>query len=255
MPGSKLISVIGAPGSKLLEVSQTIALKSGTECSIIDLEWYRKTPLVNGEFSLLQVTEAVGYHSFDPSCYDLDRLAEDLHKLKLGDSVLISSSNPAEDSDSDNVINEEESIYLQPASLIIVSGAFALHTIRLKKLADRTVFVDSDLEQCFERLRVGNSLAATINEESARTQWNNSVVPKFNGFVLPLRDHVQHLITRESIDMGGDLSHDEMFDNIIEQFRLFAVSADSSAQPASNSAVNSSQQGYGFGVGHFGFGC
>lgn len=254
MPGSKVIAVVGAPGSKTAEVAQAVALSSGTGCTIIDIELYRRIPLAHGEFSFIETHEAVDYNHFDPSCYDLDKLADDLHNLKLGNSVVVSSHNPVEDSDSEYVVNEAEAF--EPTSLIIIRGAFAQHTSRLQRLADKRVFVESDLGLCFERIIGSSELACSMDRTSALSKWNSKVVPKFNSYVLPIRGRSQYVVDGESVGMGEDFSPEELAQELMSRIRISDIfSEDSSVQNADTAAVNNQQPCPEDGIGHFGFGC
>ena len=151
------------------------ALKSrlGDLVSVVGFDDYYK-PL---EF---QEVDQHGEANYDlPTALYSDKFHEDLLQLLEYHPVMIKKYQ-FEHYDAPEVV---EPIY--PAPILLVEGLFVMEFEAVDRLLDYRVFIDCDLELCFERRLARDIAERNIPRNRSLHQWEHHVMPAYEQFILP----------------------------------------------------------------------
>jgi uridine kinase len=176
-----VIGVAGSSGSGKTTTSAQLAQYFGARCVVVSADNYYK--------GLKEMTVS----SFDhPDAIDFPFLVNQVQQLKAGKAINM----PGYDFSTSS--RKIETTHVEPCDIIIVEGILTLHDEALRELLDVSIFVDTDVEVCRER-----RLARDVKERGrtythALAQWNKDVLPAYEEFVLPSREHASILIANTS---------------------------------------------------------
>lgn len=132
-------------------------------------------------FGLPEGVEASQYNFDDPAALDLDRLAEDLLKLKSGESVHL----PIYDFSSHRRLEDVHTV--DPMPLIFVEGLFVFATEVLRSVFDLRVFVDVPEHERLRRRILRDVQERGRRESEIREQWVRQVEPMYLKHTHPTR--------------------------------------------------------------------
>ena len=144
-----------------------------------------------GEFTILsmddyyfnieqQKKDENGFENFDlPTAIDINRIIEDIKKLKNGEVVEL---------DEYTFNNPEASAktkILKPNKIIIVEGIFLLYFHEVLELLDFSVYIDVDLDQQLKRRIKRDVKTRGYSEKQIKYQWEHHVLPCFTEYIKP----------------------------------------------------------------------
>ncbi len=136
-----------------------------------------------------QELDAHGEANYDlPTALYSDKFHEDLLQLLEYHPVLIKKYQ-FEHYDAPEVI---EPIY--PAPILLVEGLFVMEFQAVDALLDYRVFIDCDLDLCFERRLARDIAERNIPRKRSLHQWEFHVMPAYLNYILPHRERCNLVI-------------------------------------------------------------
>lgn len=151
------------------------ALKSalGSAVTVVGFDDYYK-PL---EF---QHVDAFGEANYDlPSALYSERFHEDLMNLIAFKPVLIKKYQ------FENYDAPEQTEIVSPAPILLVEGLFVMDYSAVDSLLDYRIFVDCDMQLCYDRRIERDVRERGIPLQRSLHQWEHHVMPAFNNHILP----------------------------------------------------------------------
>lgn len=126
--------------------------------------------------------------NFDhPDAFDHELLVDHLDRLKNGRSVQI----PVYDYVRHR--RSGESRHLKPDSVVIVEGMLLLHRPRLRDYFHYSVFLDVDLEICFERRLARDVDERGRSQQQVTHQFERTVKPMYEQFIEPSKQYADQI--------------------------------------------------------------
>lgn len=120
--------------------------------------------------------------NFDaPAALDWDLLLAHLRQLSAGRRVAV----PQYDFQSHTRL--PDAAWMEPRPTVVLEGLFALSDLRVRLMADLTIFLDAPEEVCLARRIARDTATRGRTEASVRLQWHRDVIPMFRKHVLPAR--------------------------------------------------------------------
>ncbi|MCB9245749.1 MAG: uridine kinase [Flavobacteriales bacterium] len=172
----------GSASGKTTFISKLNRIFAPTEVCVVSQDHYYK-PLSE------QPLDENGEINFDrPDGIDFQRLLRDLSKLRSGKAVDIveyTFNNPGK---------FPRSIRFHPAPVLIVEGLFIYTHARLNKLFDLKVYIEADPDIMLKRRMTRDTRERGMNREQVIYQWENHVMPAYERFLLPYREHVDMIV-------------------------------------------------------------
>ncbi len=136
-----------------------------------------------------QVADENGEINFDdPNGIDFGRLKRDIRALKRGkkvDIVEYTFNNPNK---------FPQPLTFHPAPVVIVEGLFIYTDEQLGKLFDLKLYIEADLDVMLQRRMERDTKERGMNKQQVHYQWENHVLPSYERFLLPYREHVDMVI-------------------------------------------------------------
>jgi uridine kinase len=83
--------------------------------------------------------------------------------------------------------------------LLIVEGVLVLSDPRLRKQFDLTLYLDTPIELCLDRRIQRDVRERGRTKESVKQQFADSVLPMYQEYVLPGREHADLLIDGQTL--------------------------------------------------------
>lgn len=74
---------------------------------------------------------------------------------------------------------------VSPAPILLVEGLFVMEFEPVDQLLEVRLFIECDIDLCFERRLARDIAERNIPESRSRHQWNHHVLPAFEKFILP----------------------------------------------------------------------
>src|SRR3990167_10444490 len=184
---TRLIGVGGGSGSGKTTVAVKIHEHYKNDSVIISCDNYYK------DLSHLSVEERAKVNFDHPDSIDFELFAEQLKKLKNGESVDI----PTYDFNTHS--KASKTIHIDPKPMIIVEGILVLHSNELAPILDIKIYVKAPITKCLSRriLRDVNERGRT--ENSVLQQYEATVKPMFDLFVKPTSKNA-HLVIDNALD-------------------------------------------------------
>lgn len=206
--GTILIAIAGGScsGKTLLAGEVAARLGSGSNVIVIALDSYYR--------DLSDVAAASrGAHNFDhPDSIDLDLFERDLASLVSGGGALI----PVYDYATHTRAPREAWRSIDPRSAdaarcVIAEGLHVLHRKSTRILYDLSVFIDIDLDTCLRRRIERDVRERGRTPGSVAEQFDATVVPMYEEFVLPCRRYADLVI-------DGKMPPDRLATEVITAF-------------------------------------
>ncbi|MBT3303245.1 MAG: deoxynucleoside kinase [Bacteroidetes bacterium] len=193
-----LISVCGASASGKSSLLDLIRTNFGDDVSIVSQDDYYKD-------IDQQIKDKKGIYNFDlPEAIDHEAFIHDLHQLSEGKII----ERPEYTFNHPHKIPELR--VFKPAPIVVVEGLFINYTEELNELINLKVFVDADLEICFERRKERDIKIRQIPEDIFTHQWKKHVLPAYKLHVKPCRKMANFIIDNNS-NMTEGFAHLKAF--------------------------------------------
>ncbi len=198
-----VIGITGLSGSGKSFYVNLLKEKLGNNVCVVGFDDYYK--------SLdQQLADQNGEINYDlPTALHQDKFHEDLLKLMDYQSIKIKKYQ-FENYDAPEMI---ETIY--PAPILLVEGLFVLDYQPVNELLNFRIFMDCNLELCFNRRLLRDVSQRNIPEAKSRYQWTNHVLPAFEKYIVPYKDNCNMVI-----ENNGE--PDSNIEAIIENIKLLA---------------------------------
>jgi uridine kinase len=136
----------------------------------------------------LQHIDENGEVNFDlPTALYEFQLIDDLEKLSKGESVEVIEYHFNAPPDKHVLIT------INSSDLIIVEGLFLFHYPGVRRLLDFSVFIDVDLNVQLDRRLYRDQESRGYTREAIMYQWKNHVVPCYENYLLPHKEHADFL--------------------------------------------------------------
>jgi len=198
-----VIGITGLSGSGKSFYVNSLKEKLGNNVCVVGFDDYYKS-LEH------QIADDNGEINYDlPSALHQDKFHADLLKLIDYQTVEIKKYQ-FENFDAPEIIET-----VNPAPILLVEGLFVLDYEPVNSLLDFRIFMDCELELCFNRRLLRDVSQRNISKSKSRYQWTNHVMPAFEKFILPYKENC-HMI----IENNG--SADANIEAIIEKIKLLA---------------------------------
>ncbi len=123
-----------------------------------------------------------------PEAINFDQLEKDLKELKSGNKIAI----PYYNYSTHSAIPDAEII--NPSRLVIVEGILLFHPENIEPLIDYRVFVDAEREERLRRRIARDTVERGRTEESVIHQFNETVEPAFEKYMLPTRNSADFIL-------------------------------------------------------------
>lgn len=131
-------------------------------------------------------------HNFDvPEAIEYELLADQLKALSEGEEIYRPIYNFSTHT------RETESVLIAPADLIIVEGLFVLHWRDLRELMDTKIFVNISHNEALRRRLERDVVERGRTKQSVLDQYENSVRPMTDKFVIPTSAFADILVDGE----------------------------------------------------------
>ena len=198
-----VIGITGLSGSGKSFYVNLIKEKLGNNVCVVGFDDYYKS-------SDQQITDENGEINYDlPSALHQDKFHADL--LKLIDYQIVEIKKyQFENFDAPEMIET-----VIPAPILLVEGLFVLDYQPVNNLLDFRIFMDCDLELCFNRRLLRDVSHRNIPEAKSRYQWTNHVLPSFEKYIVPYKENCNMVI-------GNNGEPDSNIEAIIENIKLLA---------------------------------
>ncbi len=198
-----VIGITGLSGSGKSFYVNLLKEKLGNNVCVVGFDDYYK--------SLdQQLADQNGEINYDlPTALHQDKFHEDLLKLMDYQSIKIKKYQ-FENYDAPEMIET-----IHPAPILLVEGLFVLDYQPVNELLNFRIFMDCNLELCFNRRLLRDVSQRNIPEAKSRYQWTNHVLPAFEKYIVPYKDNCNMVI-----ENNGE--PDSNIEAIIENIKLLA---------------------------------
>ena len=182
-----IVGIAGGTGSGKTSVTKAIIedlKKSGINAILLEQDsYYRRNDHLTFE-------ERVKLNYDHPDSIDFELLKDHILALKSGHSI----EKPIYDFKQHNRVND--TLHIEPASIIIVEGILILAIEKIRSLFDAKIFVDTDDDE-----RLLRRMERDLNErgrdfDSVKNQYINTVKPMHLEFVEPSKRYADVIIPR-----------------------------------------------------------
>ncbi len=168
-----VVGLTGLSGSGKSYFVNKLKEKLGDHLTIVGFDDYYK-PLEE------QLIDDKGEANYDlPSALYSEKFHQDLMQLIEYHPVVLKKYQ-FEHYDAPEVIE-----ILSPAPILIVEGLFVMEFEPVDQLLEVRLFVECDIDLCFERRLARDIAERNIPESRSRHQWNHHVLPAYEQFILP----------------------------------------------------------------------
>lgn len=172
----------GSASGKTTFISELNRIFAPHEVCVVSQDHYYK-PLSE------QPLDENGEINFDrPDGIDFRRILRDITKLRNGKKVEMveyTFNNPEK---------FPKSITFHPAPVLILEGLFIYTDTKLNKLFDLKVYIEADPDIMLKRRMKRDTSERGMNREQVMYQWENHVMPAYERFLLPYREHVDMIV-------------------------------------------------------------
>ena len=132
-----------------------------------------------------------------PDSFDSDMMAEDVRRLIKGHSIDM----PVYDYVVHN--RSEETIRIEPKSVIVMEGILILENKELRDLMDIKIFVDTDADERLMRRIRRDMIERGRSIDSILNQYSDTVKPMHEEFVEPSKKYADIIIPRGGENKAG----------------------------------------------------
>jgi uridine kinase len=190
----KLVGISGISGSgKTYLLNRVISEIKSQEISYLSFDNYYKA-------THLQAKDNQGFINFDlPGGVDYQKLLRDLASLKSGQTIEL----PVYTFNQPDV--PSQIITIKPAPILLIEGIFVFHFKELFHQLDLKLFIETDLETTFKRRLERDFSERGIDKNIIHYQWFNHVLPGYQKFLLPFKQHADLIIKNEGLELEKQL--------------------------------------------------
>ena len=194
-----VIGVIGLSGSGKSTLAKNLNKRFGDSSAVLCGDNYYK------HFSDEDVR--LDKLNFDhPNCYDFELLLNDIEQLSKGCRV----HTPVYDFFHHK--RTETRILISPKPILIVEGIFLLHSEKIMKTMNLSIFLDVDCSVCLDRRLRRDFKERGRDARETRHQFLSEVIPMYRKFCYPFREStdlvLKDRVTNADIDMICEKYHD-----------------------------------------------
>ncbi len=132
-----------------------------------------------------------------PDSFESSRMAEDVRKLIKGNAIDM----PVYDYVNHN--RSEETVHIEPKTVIVMEGILILENKELRDLMDIKIFVDTDADERLMRRIKRDMIERGRSIESIIDQYSMTVKPMHEEFVEPSKKHADIIIPRGGENEAG----------------------------------------------------
>ncbi len=152
-----------------------------------------------------------GWVNYDlPTAVDLDAFANDLARLKAGETVR------RREYTFNNASREAGWVETHPASLVLVEGLFVLHHAPIRDRFDVRVFVSAKEEVQLTRRLARDKTERGYGRDEVMYQWEHHVLPAYRSYLLPYQHHCE-------VQVDNDGSFDKAVVDLTERLGSLLV--------------------------------
>ncbi len=166
-----IIGIAGASGSGKTTIARKIARELHSDAELVNHDAYYK------DFEHLSFEERAKLNFDHPDSLDTELMIEHLKLLKNGQSF----EKPLYDFSCHR--RKEETITVNPLSVIIVEGILIFTDAKLRDLFDIKIFVDTDLDLCLIRRIERDVKERGRTLDGVLEQYQKTVKPMYHEFV------------------------------------------------------------------------
>lgn len=186
-----VIGITGLSGSGKTYYVDALEKRLGADVTVVGFDDYYK-PLE------MQHIDAFGEANYDlPSALYCERFHEDLLKLIQYQPVLIRKYH------FENYDAPEETVVVSPRPILLVEGLFVLDIPEVDSLLNYRIFVQCDMDLCFNRRIERDVRERGIPHKRSLHQWEHHVVPAYENHILPHRERCDMVIENEGSAEGN----------------------------------------------------
>ena len=188
------IGVAGSSGSgktTFVENLKQYYESQGLRCAIISMDFYYK------DLSALTLEERNKVNFDHPDSLRVDVYANHFRALRSGESVEVPTYNFAT-----HTPNRETTRILADAYDVFIGDGILSLIPDLNSLYDARIFVNTDLELCFNRRTERDIKERGRTKEQTHAQWHATVLPMFREFVEPCIERA-HVVVSNSTNFAG----------------------------------------------------
>jgi len=125
-----------------------------------------------------------------PDALEHTLLSQHLQRLQEGHSVEIPQYNYAVHN------RKDETVTLQPTTILILEGILIFHAPYLRELLDLKVFVDVPLDICLSRRLLRDTQERGRSVPSVLSQYEKTVRPMFFEYIAPSKEYADLIVPR-----------------------------------------------------------
>ncbi len=177
----KLIGITGGSGSGKSTVVRKIHEANRDSVCIEQDNYYKSATFVSND-------NITAYNFDHPDAFDMDLMMANLEDLKAGRAIEMPQY------DFVHHRRRDETLHVEPKSIIIVDGLMVLYDRRIRDLLDLKLYVDTPADIRFVRRLVRDINERGRTVESVVEQYVNVVRPGHMNFVEPCKEFADLVI-------------------------------------------------------------
>lgn len=177
----KLIGITGGSGSGKSTVVRKIHEANRDSVCIEQDNYYKSATFVSND-------NITAYNFDHPDAFDMDLMMANLEDLKAGRAIEMPQY------DFIHHRRKDETLHVEPKSIIIVDGLMVLYDRRIRDLLDLKLYVDTPADIRFVRRLVRDINERGRTVESVVEQYVNVVRPGHMNFVEPCKEFADLVI-------------------------------------------------------------
>ncbi|HKT49537.1 MAG TPA: uridine kinase [Candidatus Angelobacter sp.] len=202
--GPFCIALAGPSCAGKTSIAQRLASKLPGEVTVFGTDAYYL------DLSHLSYAERCQVNFDHPDVLESSLLAEHLASLRQGKEI----HQPVYDFSTHSRVSLRHEVVV-PRDFLIVEGLFTLHWPEVRKMFDISVFVNAPDRTCLERRKARDVLERGRTVESVITQYNETVRPGNEQYILPSSAHAHLVLNGEqSVEDSAQQIATLVFDRI-----------------------------------------
>ena len=177
----KLIGITGGSGSGKSTVVKKISEAHHDSICIAQDNYYKSATYVNNN-------NITAFNFDHPDAFDMDLMVENLKDLKNGKAIDMPQYDFVKHR------RREETLHIEPKTIIIVDGLMVLYDKRIRDLLDLKLYVDTPSDIRFVRRLQRDIKERGRTVESVVEQYINVVRPGHFNFIEPCKEYADLII-------------------------------------------------------------
>ena len=183
---SKIVFISGSSGSGKTSLANELVKKLNDKASILSQDDYYY------DISYLSYEKRKEINFDHPDSIDIKRLINDIKKLKNNQSISIPTYNYVTNGYD---FTKMKNIHNKP--FIIIEGIHLFYDENLRKLADKSIFLNIDLDICFIRRLQRDIKERGFTMDKSIEIYISNVRPMYEKYIYPMRKYVDMEIKYE----------------------------------------------------------